>query len=376
MLNNTIKCLKNNLPEEVLIVYSADETLIGECFINNSDEQIEIQFGYEIDNLQSNSKYIQINKDVLDYVESGDILLVRPNGTVQIIFSKSSQDNVLFLTEQCNNHCLMCSQPPKRKDDVNYFYWLNSKLIDLLPLSLQKIGITGGEPTLLKERLVSLLSKIKNRLPEIEVQLLSNGRNFDDINYVHRISEIGLKKLLIGVPLHSDFYIDHDYIAQNNNAFNQTLKGLYNLARYNFNIELRVVINKINYYRLHKISEYIFKNLPFVYHVAFMGLEYTGLVPKNSKEIWIDPIDYKDELKKSVLNLASWGMNVSIFNLPLCLIDESLYTYTQKSISDWKIKYFEQCENCILKSICGGDFGTSLKYSPNIMPRLQVTCSS
>lgn len=368
MLNNTIKCLQHNVFQETLIVYSYNEILIGKCFVDNSDEQIKIQIGFETNNLQLDSKYILLNKDDLNCIESGDILLFRPNGTIRIIFSENSQDNVLFLTEQCNNHCLMCSQPPKSRDDINYFYWLNSKLIDLLPLSLAKIGITGGEPTLLKDKLICLLSQIENRLPEIEIQLLSNGRNFEDINYVHAISEIGLKKLLIGIPLHSDYYLDHDYIAQSENAFNQTLKGLYNLARYNFNIELRVVINKINHARLHKISEYIFRNLPFVYHVAFMGMEYTGLVPKNNKEIWIDPIDYKDELKKSVLNLSSWGMNVSIFNLPLCLIDENLYIYTQKSISDWKIKYFEQCEDCILRFNCGGDFGTSLKYSSNIAP--------
>jgi His-Xaa-Ser system radical SAM maturase HxsC len=368
MLNNTIKCLQHNVFQETLIVYSSNEILIGKCFVDNSDEQIKIQIGFETNNLQLDSKYILLNKDDLNCIESGDILLFRPNGTIRIIFSENSQDNVLFLTEQCNNHCLMCSQPPKSRDDIDYFYWLNSKLIDLLPLSLAKIGITGGEPTLLKDKLICLLSQIENRLPEIEIQLLSNGRNFEDINYVHAISEIGLKKLLIGIPLHSDYYLDHDYIAQSENAFNQTLKGLYNLARYNFNIELRVVINKINHARLHKISEYIFRNLPFVYHVAFMGMEYTGLVPKNNKEIWIDPIDYKDELKKSVLNLSLWGMNVSIFNLPLCLIDESLYIYTQKSISDWKIKYFEQCDVCILRFNCGGDFGTSLKYSSNITP--------
>lgn len=363
-----INCVQHNLFQEVLIVYSCTNILTGLCFVNDSNEQFQIHIVFDIENIYPELKYILLNKDDLNNIEVGDVLLFRPNGTIRIIYKVNSQDNVLFLTEQCNNHCLMCSQPPKRKNDIDYYYCLNLKLIDLLPASLLKLGITGGEPTLLSEKLFRILNQIENKFPNIEIQLLSNGRNFDDINYVRRLSEIKLNNLIIGIPLHSDFYGDHDFIAQSENAFNQTLKGLYNLARYGFNIELRVIVNKVNFSRLNMISDYIFKNLPFVCHVAFMGMEYIGLVPKNNEKIWIDPVEYKDELKKAVLNLSTWGMNVSIFNLPLCLIDKSLHSYTKKSISDWKIKYFNDCEDCILKDDCGGDFGTSLKYSSNIFP--------
>jgi hypothetical protein len=97
-----------------------------------------------------------------------------------------------------------------------------------------------------------------------------------------------------------------------------------------------------------------------------MAMEYTGFVPRNNNKIWIDPIDYSIELENAVTNLASWGMNVSIFNLPLCLLNKNLYKYAKKSISDWKTKYFDVCNNCLLREDCGGDFGTSMKHSINI----------
>lgn len=98
-----------------------------------------------------------------------------------------------------------------------------------------------------------------------------------------------------------------------------------------------------------------------------MGMEDTGYTIKNYEEIWVDPDKYKIQLKKAVLNLATWGMNVSVFNLPYCCLDESLYEFACKSISDWKVKYLPVCNMCTAKKDCCGLFATSrnqLKVSP------------
>ena len=72
------------------------------------------------------------------------------------LFSESSNDNTLMVTEQCDNHCLMCCQPPKKNDDFDFFEKLNQKIINASPLNIDCIGISGGEPTLLGKRLVNL----------------------------------------------------------------------------------------------------------------------------------------------------------------------------------------------------------------------------
>lgn len=76
------------------------------------------------------------------------------------------------------------------------------------------------------------------------------------------------------------------------------MKGLYNLAGIGADIELRIVINRMNFQRLPQLSEFIWKNLPFVAYISFMGLEDTGYSIKNHNKIWIDPIDYQKNLKK------------------------------------------------------------------------------
>jgi hypothetical protein len=41
---------------------------------------------------------------------------------------------------------------------------------------------------------------------------------------------------------------------------------------------------------------WIARNLPFVDHVALMGLENTGFAIANEALLWIDPMDYCDDL--------------------------------------------------------------------------------
>lgn len=274
-------------------------------------------------------------------------------------FNIDSNDNSLFVTSQCNNRCLMCSQPPLNRNDVDALFEKNLLILASAPLELEDIGITGGEPTLLGEKLFELLEEIRSKLPDTQIHILSNGRTFAKRDYVKELAKIGGDKLLVGIPLHSDYYYDHDQITQIERSFAETLKGLYNLAEFDIEIELRIVINNLNYKRLYPLSNFIYKNLPFVNHIPFMGLENTGYTIKNYEKIWVDPDRYKVQLEKAVLNLATWGMNASVYNLPLCCLPKSLHEFARKSISDWKVKYLPSCERCKLKNDCCGLFSTS-----------------
>lgn len=272
-----------------------------------------------------------------------------------------SNDNSLFVTAQCNNRCLMCSQPPLKRNDIDELFERNLRIIESAPEGLKDIGITGGEPTLLGERLFELIKIIQAKYPEALIHILSNGRAFQNKRFTKQLADTGNGKLLLGIPLHSNYIHDHDYIAQADGSYNETMKGLYNLGEFYIDIELRIVIHKINYQRLPQLSDFIYKNLPFVRYISFMGLEDTGYTIKNHNKIWIEPQYYKIQLEKAVLNLATWGLNVSVFNLPHCCMPETLHEFAKKSISDWKVKYMPCCDECKEKSNCCGLFATSKK---------------
>lgn len=276
------------------------------------------------------------------------------------IIDIQSNDNALFVTGQCNNHCLMCCQPPVKRNDIDFFYEKNIRLIDSAPIELPTIGITGGEPTLLGDCLFDLIAHIRKRLPNTHIQILSNGRQFADGAYAEKLAQVSEGMVIVGVPFHSDSPIIHDRIAGAKNAYNQTLLGLYNLAANDIDIELRIVLTKQNYQRLPQMARFISKNLAFVSTVAFMAMEDIGYTIKNRDLIWIEPLDYMPQLQQAVQYLAQLEFDVSLFNLPLCLLLESLRPFAKQSISDWKNKYLPICDTCTAKSECCGFFSTSM----------------
>jgi His-Xaa-Ser system radical SAM maturase HxsC len=293
----------------------------------------------------------------LDHLESGDLLLISPDGSVTTLYRVNSRQNFLLITERCNSNCLMCSQPPKNRDD-SYLMDIYQELIPLIPKDCVELGLTGGEPTLLGERFFGLLELITRELPYTDLHCLTNGRSFAWQNLAVRLASIENRKLVLGIPLYSDYYQVHDYIVQAKDAFNQTMRGLYNLATENQRLEVRVVLHQQTIPRLTRLARYIYRNLPFVEHVAFMGLENQGYTPHNREKLWIDPMLYMEQLGEAVEYLSIHGVNVSIYNAQLCTLPLKLWKFSRKSISDWKNIYLNECSSCVMKPECGGFFAS------------------
>jgi len=174
---------------------------------------------------------------------------------------------------------------------------------------------------------------------------------------------------MLGIPIYSDDYLTHDFIVQSENAYYQTLLGIHNLARLNQRIELRIVLHKLSVPRLKKLVRFIYKNLPFAEHVVFMGLEYVGYAPFNEKKLWIDPVNYQNELIDAVEFLSTMGMHVSIYNSQLCILPQRLWKFFRKVNSESNFDMLTQCSTCSKLQDCGGIFDWNLnKYSNFIKP--------
>jgi His-Xaa-Ser system radical SAM maturase HxsC len=305
--------------------------------------------------------------DDLSYLETGDVIRISPgNNHIRAIYRVNASANFLFVTERCNSFCLMCSQPPRDVDDG----YLIEELIEAAPLidkGAREIGITGGEPTLLGDRFFALVSTINNYLPHTSLHILTNGRSFANPVLASNLANIRHPDLMLGIPLYSDVSHIHDFVVQADGAFDETLRGILNLKRHSQKVEIRVVLHRQTYERLPQLAEFIGRNLQFVDHVALMGLEITGFTRANLDALWIEPEDYMEQLSEAVRILDRFRIRTSIYNLQRCLLPASLWSYAVKSISDWKNKYYEECEDCSQKSACGGFFASSdIKRSKHI----------
>ncbi len=294
--------------------------------------------------------------DELDYLNDDDIISLDEKGNICVLYKKGSFDNAILVTEECNTNCIMCPQPRKKEEESKTPF--NLKLISLMDKSTSLLGITGGEPTIKGDELLEIINACKKYIPKAQIDILSNGIRFSDFEYVKKTVLLQHPKLLFAVSLYADTDNEHNLIVQAK-GFYKTIQGLYNLALFNQKIEIRVVIHKLNYKRLLNLAEFIYNNFPFVYHIAFMGMETIGLAQKNIEQVWIDPHDYMPQLKDAVLYLNQRNMNVSIYNLQLCILPEVLWSSSVKSISSWKNIYLDECEKCDFRNECGGFFSSS-----------------
>ncbi|HET9621431.1 MAG TPA: His-Xaa-Ser system radical SAM maturase HxsC [Kofleriaceae bacterium] len=293
------------------------------------------------------------------YLAAGDVIRIEPaRGAVQAIYRRAARTNSLLVTERCNNYCVMCSQPPKARDDA----WLVDELLQAIPLispETGELGITGGEPALLGPRLVELVARMRDCLPTTAVHILSNGRLFATGDLARQLAQLRHPDLMLGIPLYADVPEIHDYVVQARGAFDDTIRGILNLKRHGVRVELRFVIHADTYQGLPAFAQFVARNLLFVDHVALMGLELMGFARTNLDALWIDPLDYQAELGAAVDILARAGVRVSIYNTPLCVLDRALHHVARASISDWKNAYLAECDACAARDRCGGLFASS-----------------
>jgi len=333
-------------PDEVLRAMEADWPSIFMV----SDGSIDFPSTFEGRWLAVPRKY--------DYLADGDILgFDHSSRKFRTLFRLSSEHNSFLVTERCNNYCLMCSQPPKDVDDR----WILNEIRESLPMidsATRALTFTGGETLSDWEDFIAVLQECRDRLPTTSIQVLTNGRAFANSRIVDAWKGIGHPNLMAAIPIYAAVDYLHDHVVQAKGAFDETVLGILKLKDRGQRIEIRVVLHALTAPIIEDTGRWIARNLPFVDHVALMGLENTGFAIANDAMLWMDPMDYRDGLARAVDHLSAAAVSVSIYNLPKCVLPRSVWPYAVQSISDWKNDFVEECTRCDEKSSCSGFFTT------------------
>lgn len=349
-------------------VYSVAKSDIAESEIKNK--------GHKYIKVNSDSLILMPEESVLYFSKEAaekaaelndyDVIEIFPDGTVNRYYDDSSSENVFFITEKCNSNCIMCPSPDSSRMNGESSAVDNLIILaDYIPDDARHFTITGGEPFMIGKDIFRFLGFLKNKFERTEFQILTNGRVFALDSYRRLLKENLPSQSIIGIPIHASYADLHDEITRADGSFTQTITGIKGLLELGINIEVRVVVNKLNFKDLEKISILISKEIPGVRHVSIMGMEMTGNAWLNRDKVWVSYKEASFNIKKAVDILIDNGIDVWIYNFPLCTLSPELWTLCKKSISLYKVKYKDECNRCTMKDACGGIFAGTFGIEEN-----------
>ena len=301
---------------------------------------------------------VGISVEDLPSLDDGDVVCYEQrSGSLEVVFEVNSKTNSLYVTNACNSRCQFCPQPSTSDDGSLYDAAMD--VIRLVGNAGDVVNVTGGEPTLSRARMLSLLEYAANKWSATKLCVLTNGRALKDYSYVEEIFNVrSVENISFGIPLYADSAVVHDAVVGVNGAFSQTIRGLYNLAHKKAEIEVRFVVSRLSYKRLPSLIGFIGRNLPFINRIAVMGLEPTGYCRERWLDFWIDPEDATRELIAAASMADNYNISLWLYNMQLCCLPTTLRNIACVSISEWKRVYVSECDACPMRRSCGGFFAS------------------
>jgi MoaA/NifB/PqqE/SkfB family radical SAM enzyme len=160
------------------------------------------------------------------------------------------------LTERCNLRCKHCYQNlaylnqevslERKKDSITSFVRFCKKI-----KRTPRIAFTGGEPLILGEELFKLLEFSKEKYPELEACVLSNGTLLTD-QTCKRLKDLGV--LYVQISLDGFEEKTHDFVRGPGN-YQKAISAIKKLAEYKIRTAVMFVFHKKNYLEVPKLIE-------------------------------------------------------------------------------------------------------------------------
>lgn len=303
-------------------------------------------------------------------IKENDILSISEEGYITKVHSADSLEIDIFVTNKCNSNCVMCplSETVRRENRNKNIKWI-LEFIHILPENINYVNITGGEPTLVKDDFFRILLAIKEKFQYSGFQLLTNGRSMADENFLKKMLPCLPNGIRFAIPVHASNPKIHDVITNTEGSFRQTNRGIKNLLKYRQKVEIRIVVSQKNIHALKQTAEYIVSNYKGIFCVNFIAMEMMGSAAVHKEELWVDYQKVFKQARGAIDILVRNGIDVQLYNFPLCAVDRGYWHIAARSITDYKIRYMDECEKCTVKDICGGFFfSTKQLMKPKVTP--------
>jgi MoaA/NifB/PqqE/SkfB family radical SAM enzyme len=266
----------------------------------------------------------------------------------------------------CNNHCTFCVQWNKRqKFKPRTFSEIKSILETEYNEWARYVVFTWWEPTV-HPNLVESVDYAK-KLWFIQIQIQSNGTNFDKIDYVKKLISAGVTEF--SPSIHWFHKHTHDLQVQTPWAWERVIQWIINLKKLWQLVVINSVITQTNYTEIPKLASLLIKLWVDQFQFAFVHILWTAqknkqvVVPKKTEVI---PYVHKAlDLAKSagipafteaipycLMQWYEWAIAENI--MPETTVHDAEYiieSYADYRWAEWKIKR-EECKQCSKYKLC------------------------
>ncbi|MFT4304438.1 MAG: radical SAM protein [Candidatus Woesearchaeota archaeon] len=275
---------------------------------------------------------------------------------------------LLQLTNKCNNNCVFCARvcsfDQLSLDDVY------SK-VKFLDSRVDTVIVSGGE-TLMYPNLFNVIRLLKKR--NLKVHLQTNATLINEAIAL-KIASSGINNVIINF---SGLKSEYTSITRNPLSFKYAVLGLKNLVKHIdvLNIEVVIVITKLNYKTLVDICKFLNKISPkIVIYFSYIQkcTQSYDMIKKNAVNYDLLKPYLNNALKFCSLN----SINFKISHIPLCYIDKDYHSlvvdakinnpafledfidvnevlYFDSEKEKQEFVYLRKCNNCKFKSECVG----------------------
>lgn len=284
---------------------------------------------------------------------NGDVVLIEPDrGRAHRLLRAGSEHNTFLVTERCDQLCIMCSQPPKKTHDDRFHHF--ERACHLAEPDAV-IGVSGGEPTLFKEQLLAMIERVLARRPDLSFHVLTNGQFFEATD-IPRLRALPFDRVTWGIPVYAADADTHDRIVGKADAFSRLEESLAYLMLAGAAVELRTVVLAENALLLPTLARHVTARLGFVASWSIMQLESAGFARARWGRLhFAHELDF-EPVGEAVDHAILHGVDVRLFNFPLCSVPSAYRPFAPASISDWKRRYAPACDGCSARMDCTGFF--------------------
>jgi MoaA/NifB/PqqE/SkfB family radical SAM enzyme len=224
---------------------------------------------------------------------------------------------LLRLTMSCNERCPFCNVP---FEDYAVRTPPESEIaaqLDAFVLSGEKtLTISGGEPTLLRKRLVRLVTEARAR-GILLIELQTNAVRIDP-TYAAELAAAGVTSAF--VSLLSDVAELHDTLAGLPGAFEPCLRGIDALLAHGIRVTLNPVIAHVTQERVADYVDFVASRLPGIESISLSAVQPHGRAAKHP-ELMPDYAVLASSVREARARAARHGIRLlnPYCGLPLCI---------------------------------------------------------